>query len=205
MTELPGGIVYVVIGALAKDQVDLPALHDAMAKHRGASGWIIDLRFNGGGDERMGQALAGMFTDQPMAYARRQTIDGEGDLGPVVESMLEPVEPALPKWPIVVLQGRRTMSSAEAFVLMWKAVGATTIGEHTRGSSGNPQPHDLGRGITLYLPSWVAMDAAGEGFEGTGLAPDWVVPFKPAPSSPDPVLDAAVARLIEPTAPAESE
>ena len=56
---------------------------------------------------------------------------------------------------------------------------------------------DLGRGVTLYLPSWRAMTLDRSFIEGVGIAPDEPAAFvRGAPS--DAVLDRAVELLTEP-------
>ncbi len=42
----------------------------------------------------------------------------------------------------------------------------------TYGSSGNPLPHKLSNGVTVYLPSWQAYTLDGKLIEGNGVAPD---------------------------------
>ena len=93
-------------------------------------------------------------------------------------------------WPVV-------MSSCEAFLLMMKQVpGAVLVGARSQGSSGNPLPHDLGNGVTVYLPSWQAMTPDGRVWEGKGIAPDIEVDTVPSDfTAADPVLGAALDHL----------
>jgi len=89
------------------------------------------------------------------------------------------------------------MSSNEAFLLMMRqAPESRLIGLPSQGSSGNPRRHDLGNGVTVSLPSWIAMTADGRAFEGVGLAPDAVVETRREDfERADPVLDEALAWL----------
>jgi carboxyl-terminal processing protease len=87
-------------------------------------------------------------------------------------------------------------SSAEAFVLMMRAAGATLMGAPTRGASANPKLVELGQGISVRIPSWRAMLPDGSYFEGVGIPPDIAVPVTPDEvAAGDKVLDAAVAEL----------
>jgi carboxyl-terminal processing protease len=98
--------------------------------------------------------------------------------------------------PVVVLTGPLIMSSAESFLLMMRVAGATLVGGRSRGSSANPQPVDLGNGITLMVPSWRALLVDGTCFEGVGIAPDVEVPVTAAEvAAGDKVIDAGVAVL----------
>jgi C-terminal processing protease CtpA/Prc len=109
-------------------------------------------------------------------YARHVNLDPSSPTGFSVswERWVEPT-PKRPTYAgqIAVLMGRANMSSAEAFLLMMKqAPRCKLIGERSFGASGNPQPHLLANGVTVYLPSWKAMLPDGTVFEGKGIAPD---------------------------------
>ena len=99
---------------------------------------------------------------------------------------------------VVVLIGPGTVSSCESFALMLRRVaGCTLIGARTAGSSGNPQPVDLGNGVTVYVPSWKDLLPNGICLEGRGVTPDIVVKTDGKSFvNGDPVLEAAV-RLAE--------
>ena len=48
----------------------------------------------------------------------------------------------------------------------------TTIGQPTRGASGNPKPCPFGRtGLVVYYSSWVDMMPDGDVIEGVGIPP----------------------------------
>ncbi|MEQ8770428.1 MAG: S41 family peptidase [Phycisphaerales bacterium] len=170
-------------------------LHDARAI-------IVDVRMNGGGDETLAKAFAGCFIDEPVLYAKNRYVDpaNPGVFGPVLDRIVEP-STRRPRFtgPVAVLSGPVVMSSNEAFVLMMKAAPrATVMGGTTQGSSGNPRPHDLGNGVTIWLPSWQGMDARGVMFEGVGIEPDIAVDAPPERlMRADPVLDAALEHLRE--------
>ena len=98
---------------------------------------------------------------------------------------------------VAVLTGPVVMSSCEAVLLMMKQVpGAVLVGAASQGASGNPKPHDLKNGVTVFLPSWKAMTSDGHEFEGEGIAPDIEVQAAPCDfATSDPVLDAALAQI----------
>ncbi len=91
------------------------------------------------------------------------------------------------------------MSSAEQFILMMRqAPNATLIGMRSGGSTGNPKPLVLPNGVTVWLPSWIGMDAEGAPFEGIGLDPD--VEFEVTPARvrrADPTVERALEYLGE--------
>lgn len=92
--------------------------------------------------------------------------------------------------------GPGNMSSCESFLLMMRQAGATLVGEKSYGASGNPKPHDLGNGVTVYLSSWNDMLPDGTPLEGRGVAPDVTVKATPAElEKGDSILDAALKIL----------
>ena len=101
---------------------------------------------------------------------------------------------------VAVLMGQANVSSAEAFLQMMNQVpGCTLVGERSYGSSGNPQPVDLGNGVTAFLPSWKAMFPDGTPLEGKGIEPDIAVKATEAElRDRDPVLEAALKALRTP-------
>jgi hypothetical protein len=201
MGQWPDGVGYLAIDSLdpsRKEQVRsafqaLWELHDAPAL-------IVDLRLNSGGDERLAREIAGCFLDEPAIYAVRDAINPFklGEFSPPEKILVAPQ-----KWRpryrgrVAVLTGPAVISSAESFVLMLKQIpSAALVGAPTQGSSGNPQPHDLGNGVTVYLPSWREMLPDGTPLEGRGITPDVVVDATPEDfADSDPVIDAALAKL----------
>jgi len=83
--------------------------------------------------------------------------------------------------PVVCLIGQRCMSSAEWFILMMRNLGATLIGDTTRGASGNPREYSIAsNGVHYAVSTWIAYAAEdGEisyGIENNGIIPDFSVP-----------------------------
>ncbi len=154
---------------------------------------IIDVRRNGGGDERLARLVAARFLPAGGAgvvYARNR-IGPRGAEGepPLLDRILEPMHGAATHngqpigfdGDVAVLMGPTNMSACESFLLMMRATGrARLFGERSGGSSGNPKPHDLGNGVTVLLSSWRDYTPAGELIEGVGIAPDESVRFHEA-------------------------
>jgi C-terminal processing protease CtpA/Prc len=68
-----------------------------------------------------------------------------------------------------------------------------TLGARTYGASGNPQPHELGNGVTVFLTSWRDMPLDGTPIEGHGIEPRIAVDATIAELSVrDPVIDRAI-------------
>jgi C-terminal processing protease CtpA/Prc len=163
---------------------------------------VIDVRVNGGGDERMAQEFAGCFVAERRLYAIHVYRDPASQSGFTAprERWVEP-NATRPRYEgrVAVLSGPVVMSSCESFLLMMKCVpDAVIIGAPSQGSSGNPRPHDLGNGVTVFLPSWKDLTPEGEEIEGIGIPPDIEVPTSPSDfQTADPVLAKALAYLRE--------
>lgn len=190
---------YINIWGLSNQRVsdDFDAALDELDD---STGLIIDLRFNGGGDETLGQRIAGRFLKKKAVYSQNQYRDGKRhkDLGKKLDRTCLARGPWRYTAPVVVLQGERTMSSAESLVLMLaQAKNVTTMGDRTAGSSANPKQVKVGRGIVVNVPRWLDMTPEGEPIDGVGVQPDEFIDAVNVAdfSSGDPVFDAAAAFL----------
>ncbi len=197
------GIGYVSIAswsAKAKVTAETEHVHEYLADMSLARGLVIDVRANSGGNETLAAEVAAWFMDEREVYAKHAFRRGPGadDFTPVRERVIEPNDaPRRYAGPVAVLMGPVNMSSCEAFLLMMKQGGKVRLfGERSHGSSGNPKPTYLSNGVVAYIPSWKAMTAEGEMFEGEGIEPDFAVPSEGVDfSRSDPVLAAALLWL----------
>lgn len=198
--EWDDSVRYVLVGTWesgAREQ-DLPAILATVDAASDAPGLVIDVRMNSGGSEEFARAVASRLALREAVYSRslRRDPAAPGGFSGPFERVVAPdpgrPEGFRPPTRIAVLIGPACMSSNESFIHMMKeACDARLFGTRTYGSSGNPQPYDLGSGITVMLPSWQDVDAQGTIIEGVGIAPDEDVDWTGEGSS-DPVLDAAL-------------
>jgi hypothetical protein len=198
------GIGYLAITTWDRSKLEDGApIFEALKELADTKGLIIDVRINSGGAEPLAQEVAGCFTNERHLYAKDVYRDPKSTTGftKVMERWLEP-NPKQPKYAgrVAVLSGPVVMSSCESFLLMMKTVPDTIIvGANSQGSSGNPKPHDLENGVTLFLPSWKDLTAEGADLEGVGVSPD--VEVKASLSEfvdADPVLNVALEKLRQP-------
>lgn len=194
------GIGYIAVDRLADPKLP-QQFGEVLAQMDKTRGLIIDLRYNGGGNEQLAQEISGSFLDRERVYAQSQYRNGplHTDLGPPRSSSCRPRNPWHYVGPVVVLQGQRTMSSAESFVLMLaQCPQVTTMGDRTAGSSGNPRQLDAGAGIIVNLPRWNPLDAEGKPFDGIGIPPAVVIDVAQDgfQDDRDSVLEAALQRLL---------
>ncbi len=166
----------------------------------GISGLVIDLRGNGGGNDQNGLAFAGRFADATRLYRRVRFRDGpgHGDLGPFIDSFIDPVGAVSFQGPVAVLTNRSTLSSAESLVLAFDVLpNARSFGDFTGGGSANPELNQLTNGWQYTVSRWIEYRPNGTTFEGIGIAPDVRVDISAADmaASRDTILDAAVTDL----------
>jgi len=172
----------------------------ALEPMRDTRGLIVDVRSNGGGNERLAQLVAGRFVPQEFLYGFDQFRDGPAytNLTKKDERKVQPLGPWRYEKPVILLIGQKCMSSSESFVgMMLGAPNVTTMGDHTCGSSGNPKIYNLPLDLTVAVPVWIDYKADGKPLDENGYQPQ--VPFIPEPYSfagtRDDLLTAALARL----------
>lgn len=195
--SLEGDLGYLAVTSLDGLEPAHAQLRVLLRGLFGKRGLVIDLRANGGGDERRALALVGLLTDQARPYARRRYRNGPlpGDLGPAEEAVVKPAGdgPAY-AGPIVVLLGPGCVSSGEGMAQMLDALpNVRTVGQPTRGASGNPAPVPLPGGVEVWFSRWVNEQMDGTALEGRGVQPDVRVPHVGAG---DPTLKAGIAELL---------
>ena len=194
------GVGYLLIGSFSGGEAAIQPALDALAEMKDAPGLILDVRANGGGNEGMAQRLAACFVQRPAVYSRHEKSapDVPGGWSKPIDRVIAPAKDG-PSFSgrVAVLMGPSNMSSCESFLLMMRhGARSQLVGARSRGSSGNPQPHDLGNGVTVYLPSWRDLLPDGTLLEGNGVVPDVDVATTPnGLTQSDPVLERALAWL----------
>ncbi|GGF54270.1 S41 family peptidase [Alteromonas lipolytica] len=143
-------------------------------------GMIIDIRYNGGGNDYISLAIASRFTESEFLAYKKYAREGAG-VTATRESYVEPSEFVnYTGKPVVVLVSNETASAAETFSLtMHQLDHVTFVGEPTHGIFSDimtwvlPGEHQLGLSNEVYLSPddvW---------YEGVGVPVDIEVPFFP--------------------------
>lgn len=186
-------IGYVYIGSFGGENWG-GNIEIALREMGNIQGLIVDVRHNGGGNDRNAKDIAGRFADEERLFRHVQFRSGSNhdDFTQYFSDSFEPKGNITFTRPIVLLTNRRVFSAAESFVLMMRTLPhVTVVGDTTGGGSGNPVYRELPNGWTFRVPRWLAFTSDFESYEGVGLAPDvWV-------STPDALLESGTDRIFE--------
>jgi len=175
---------------------------EVLEKMRDTRGLIVDVRLNGGGGEPLAEKFAGRFLEKEFVYAWSQFRNGVShtNLTEKIERRIAPRGPWRYNRPVLVLIGQKCMSSCESFIgMMTGDPEVTTMGDHTCGSSGNPEIAHLPLDMTVSVPQWIDYLPDGTALDEHGFQPQ--IRFKPAPGAfegdRDDLLTAALARFSQ--------
>ena len=120
------GVGYVRIDTWDRSKTrELAPVFDILEELKDEPALIIDVRLNGGGDERIARSVAGCFIDEPALYAKHVLVDADQPSGfsEPHERLVQPnAKRAAYRGKVAVLTGPVNMSSCEAFLLMMKQV-----------------------------------------------------------------------------------
>lgn len=199
--HLTSGIVRITIPTFSRQTGhDLVSEFDRVLNNvLDASGIIIDLRGNGGGDSRIADQIAGRFLENEYCYGQDRFIT-RSPLHAWRQSWNYCVRPrsTVYEGPVVLLIDTANMSSAEQFIAALSGSGrSVTIGRQTAGASGNPITFRLSGGGKARISTAAFYLADGTLIEGSGFTPDYPVIFtiQDFQQGRDPDLDTALILL----------
>ncbi|WP_111765750.1 S41 family peptidase [Nakamurella deserti] len=186
----PTGHGTLVLDQLAGVAAAAPFLRAAFAVLDGASGLVLDLRDNGGGDPAtVGMVLDWLLGPEHVHFADveyRDRVRQWWTPGSGVTTVPADV-------PVTVLVGRGTFSSAEGLAYFLQSTGrATVVGSVTRGAADHITPVVVLPSVRAHLAEAVYRDPrTGTNWEGTGVVPDVRCDDAEAPAVAHRVLRAA--------------
>lgn len=183
-----------------QDGIQLEEFDAALDSMRNCKGIIIDIRSNGGGYGPLAGSIGGRFVSDnfPCGYIQFRNGEGHDDF-----TASQPIEyPARGDWqftkPIILLIGRRCMSTSEIFAAGMKNLETcTVIGDTTGGGLSNARYFTLSDGTAYTISDQLIMDTESNIVESRGIAPDIRVKWDPAmdASGEDPVFEYAMDLL----------
>lgn len=138
---------------------------------------IIDMRGNGGGDDRVAESCAARFFTSAVAFPgfqMRMVTLGKPWFAPRLGRKVSPRGVWQYTKPVVLLIDEFVISSAEHFAAgMHDSGRAVTIGHTTAGSSGNPIRLEVS-GFKFQVSRWRELRTCGSLIEGQGVPADIV-------------------------------
>jgi len=166
---------------------------------------VLDLRNNDGGSALYAQALAGVFTQERFLWHVTQNKRGPSpdDFDAPYPWYVDPFSGLSYDKPIIVLTGRYTISAGERLVMALRRLPQVTVlGTETAGTQGSVMGREMGNGWTYTLTFERVLDPEGMNFDYTGIPPDVYIgtPRSAFPDGVDPILEAALDRLLHATA-----
>lgn len=154
------------------------AIDEALSDLADTSGLIVDVRYNGGGNDYISLAIASRFTDAEFLAYKKYARDGAGATE-TVESFISPSEfVQYTGKPIVLLTSEDTASAAETFALSMSQLDhVTLVGEATHGIFSDVLEWALPGGHHLEMSNEFYVTPNDVWFEGEGVPTDISVPF----------------------------
>lgn len=203
---LPGNVAYVALNSFGDAQAAdaFMAAFDRIAK---ASGLVIDVRENGGGNSSEGWRVLATLTDKPFDTGRWST----RQYLPAYRAWQQPM-PDLERTPhaqqadgkrhfkglVAVLTSKATYSAAEDFAVAFDAMKrGVIVGEATGGSTGQPLMIQLPGGGMARICTKADTYPDGTRWVGKGVQPTVKIAttVHDVRRGRDTVLEAALARL----------
>ncbi len=137
-------------------------------------GLVVDIRFNGGGDDKVAFAIAGHFIKEPVvADFKRTRKKGQDSYTPRKKRILKPLGDKPFLKPILILTSDYTASAADVFALILKPLSHTLIiGDHTQGIFSDMYSFKLPNGWRATLSHQQYFSNRGVNYEGKGVPPD---------------------------------
>jgi len=178
--------------------VNNAAAMDSILKYfSSARALIVDVRYNSGGDDRVGRIIADCFADKRRLYMITRDRNGPGH-----DDFREPgywhVNPASRTFtrPVILLANRFSVSAAENFVLAMRVLPhVTVVGDFTSGCFADMVWFDLPNGWRCSYSRNYFVDYEGRCWEGIGVPPDIMMRGAEPEGDTDHAFELALALL----------
>ena len=154
------------------------AMDEILDKLKDTKGIVIELRENGGGEDRVSQYVANRFaSEKHLSFTSRlRNGPGHNDFGDPIIFYTEPQGNYQYTKPVVMLTDLNTFSSGETFVLaMLQNKNVTQVGDVTGGALADAIERELPNGWSYRLPISDVRDANGKNLEQIGIQPKFKV------------------------------
>lgn len=154
------------------------AMDVILNKLKDTRGIVVELRSNGGGEDRVAQYIANRFATETNHSFSARLRNGAGyqDFGEPIVFYTQPEGSYQYTKPVILLTNLNVFSSGETFVLaMLQNKNVRHIGTITGGALSDAVTRDLPNGWSYRMPIADVRDAQGRNLEGIGIQPAVVV------------------------------
>ena len=210
--KYPNSIIYQTIDNVGYLQVNdfesrsINKIVDSLFKTEipKTKGLVIDIRYNGGGDDGIGFNIIRKLTDKPFTISSSKVIKHYSRPGDELQweenqaGKGQPDGKVCYNKPVVLLVGPRTFSAAEDFAVVFDYMKrGKLLGMPTGGSTGQPVPFDLPGGGSARVCGKRDTYPDGKEFVGIGIMPNVMVKktVKDVQKGTDSLKDKAIAML----------
>ncbi|MFP2994683.1 S41 family peptidase [Spongiivirga sp. MCCC 1A20706] len=172
---------------------------NAVKAFENLKGVIIDVRFNGGGDDKASFAIANRFADKKrIGHYKNERKKGTSEFKKLQTKYIEPAGEIQFTGPIIVLTSDLTASAAEVFTMIMKELPyVIVIGGKTNGIFSDMYNFRLPNGWLVTLSHQQYFSAAMNNYEGIGITPDIELLNKPEDigNGIDPLIAESIKKL----------
>lgn len=198
---LSDSIGYFHFRGFGQIEESTAAIDEIIREFKDAKGMVIDVRSNGGGDDRVGKLIADRFADRKRLYMKTQIRNGprHDDFTQPKYWYVEPDGPIQFTKPVILLTHRFSVSAAENFALAMRVLPhVTVVGDATSGVFADVYGDRLPNGWRFSVSFKLFVDQNDFCWEGIGVPMDirQTNTKKDIEQKKDKVIDLAVA-LIE--------
>jgi carboxyl-terminal processing protease len=181
-------------------EISAKAIDEIIAEFKDANALVVDVRRNGGGDDRVGKLIADRFADKKRLYMTTQERNGSkhDDFDPQRHFFVEPEGPIQFTKTVILLTNRLTISAAENFALAMRILPhVTVVGDFTSGCFADMYVVRLPNGWNVSYSLNLFLDQNGICWEGIGVPPDLKVScdYDEAVPEKDPLLETAISLI----------
>jgi carboxyl-terminal processing protease len=151
------------------------AIDEIITEFRNAKAIIVDVRRNGGGNDRIGKMIADRFADRKRLYMTTQERNGpkHDDFDTKKYFFVEPGGPEQFTKTVILLTSRLSFSAAENFALAMRILPhVTVVGDLTSGCFADNYWVSLPNGWRATYSKNYFLDYNGMCWEGIGVPPD---------------------------------
>lgn len=151
------------------------AIDEIVKEFKDAKAIVVDVRGNGGGDDRVGKLIADRFADRKRLYMKTAIRNGarHDDFTPWKYWYVEPGGPIQFTKPVILLTHRHSVSASENFALAMRVLpNVTVVGDATSGVFADVYGDRLPNGWRFSVSFKLFIDQTGFCWEGIGVPSD---------------------------------